>query len=87
MSIFMKKDMKHFFTEPAEGLKCLHLPSSPLFFFFFKKPHTTANFTQSHEEPVFKSLDLSQQQNGLLSRNQFPREAQHGNGDVTAHVT
>lgn len=77
-----KKD----FTELAAGPKCLHLPLSS---FLQKKKKTSCNnkMSQSDKEPVFKSLDLSQQQNGRLSRNQFPRETQDGNGDATVHVT
>lgn len=57
--------------------------------FFMKEKKNSCNnkMSQSDKEPVFKSLDLSQQQNGRLSRNQFPREAQDGNGDATVHVT
>lgn len=54
---------------------------------FLKEKIYNSKLFQSHDEPVFRSLDLSQQQNGLPSRNQFPREARHGNGDVTAPVT
>lgn len=64
--------------------------SSFTFFVFFikeKKTHATTKRLNLIKNQLFKSLDLSQQQNGRLSRNQFPREAQDGNGDATVHVT
>lgn len=83
MFIFIKNRWEDNFTEPAEGPKGLHLPSSLFYgyFFFFN-----ISF-QSSDKSGLKSLDLSQRQNGLLSRNQFPQDVRHGNGDVTVHVT